>query len=621
MPEASLSFFGIQELLEALSLLLNKHDLSQLMQVNRALNNSLQSIFWRSVDLQARDRALCFLQTPEAICALARNAHYVQSLTSSNDFLLYYMHALCSRQGVGLPSEQAEAAPPQWLPEYTIDPNYSQSLPLFTQLMRFHCKIQTTDKRRVNKDVSNDISLRPIPHLDSLHVIWVISLHPALRHVFIDGIDNRNDALAQALAQTISALKKLTHLELHAHYLDSLATSDLQKLFFSLPPSLESLKLFETIRSSRGCINTDVRVLKGDHKVFDRPLPEPRKDPLWRLKELSLPLIVSPKGYTPELIDSILKHCPAIESWDAIDFRKESVNDAASNAISLHCQNIRHVTVPRQQYCDGTDPILQSLLGLPQDQLETIHWVEFRNVEDSPDTMPQFLQHNSKSLREIRFEMTTWCDYSPIDSKTVGAILSICESLELLMITQEKTSGRIIPKNLVVSPWVCSNLQHLQLFVEIPENGGSGQTDHGQGSASIACNEGDALRQLYRQIGRMTRLKVLDLRRQDTYSKLDYREVSLPGLLTLEGEESGALGCLSMLEGLTDLRELRGSVRADTLEVSKRMGWQEAKWIAEHWPALEVAEFLPDDYAKILDFKVPAHLEWLQEQRPKLRLC
>ncbi|KAG0053886.1 hypothetical protein BGZ83_000283 [Gryganskiella cystojenkinii] len=620
MPTASSTFFGIPELVDALQLFWNQHDLCQLMQVNQAFNNSLQSLFWRSVDLEARDRTLRFLESPEAICALARNAHHVQSLAAGNDFLLYYMHGLCSRQGRGLSYEQAEVVP-QWLPEYTVDPNYTQSLPLFTQLERFHCKIQKSHDQSLKNGVSNDTNLRPVPHLDSLHVFWIISLHPGLRHVLIDGVDNRNYAVARAIAQSISALDKLTHLELHAHKWDSLATSDLEELFFSCPPSLESLKLFEHIRSTRGCLSDDIKVLKDDDKVFDRPSAEPRKDPLGRLKELRLPLIVSPKGYTEELIDSILKHCPAIESWTAIDFYREGVNNAAGNAISLYCQNIRHVTVPRQDYCYNTEAVLRSLSGLPKDQLETILWQDFYNVGDSPDTMPQFLQHNSKSLREIQFEMATWCDDSPIDSKTMGMILSICESLESLIITQKKINSRILPEDLVASAWVCHNLQHLQLFVEVPEDDCSSQTDHEQGFASTAFKGRDALRQLYRQIGQMTRLKILDLKRQNTHSNFSYHEVSLPGLLTLEDDESDAMGCLFMLEGLTDLRELRGSVRADTLEVSKRMGQQEAEWIAEHWPVLEVAEFLMDGYAKIPEFEVPAHLVWLQEQRPKLRLC
>ncbi|KAF9345393.1 hypothetical protein BGX26_003169 [Mortierella sp. AD094] len=613
MPTASSTFFGILDLVYALGPLLTQHDLSQLMQVNHALNDNLQSFFWHSVDLQARDRALCFLESPEAIHALAKNAHHVRSLTASNDFLLYYMHGLCTRQNRDSSSEQAEIVPPQWLPEYNIDPNYSLPLPLFNQLTQFHCEVQESHNQNTMNGVANDTDIRPTPHLDPLHILWIISLHPTLSHVVIDGFSNRNGYIARVLAQTISALDRMTHFELHSprKYVTS---SDLEELFFSCPPSLESLKIFAETRSTRGCLSNDIEVSKNDHHV-DGPPPKPREDPLWRLKELRLPIIRSPKGYWPEFIDSILKHSPALESWAAIDFYRESVNEAAANAISLYCRSLRHVIVPRQHYCYGPRAVLQSLIGLPQDQLETLHWVNFKNLDDSPDMMAPFLQRHSHSLREIRFEMS-----GSVNKKTMGAILSTCASLEVLRITQKRSKNQIIPEDLVVSEWVCHNLQYLQLFVEVPEDNSSNQSDLEQGSASEACTERDAFRKLYRQIGLMTKLKILDLRRQDTYSTLDYHEVSLPRLLTLEDDESGAMGCLSMLAGLTDLRELRGSVRADTSEVSKRMGKQEVKWMAEHWPVLEVAEFLPDGYAKTPDFEVPEHLQWLQEQKPKLRL-
>ncbi|KAF9101797.1 hypothetical protein BGX27_011329 [Mortierella sp. AM989] len=156
---------------------------------------------------------------------------------------------------------------------------------------------------------------------------------------------------------------------------------------------------------------------------------------------------------------------------------------------------------------------------------------------------------------------------------------------------------------------------------EDPQENSSGQNDHEQDSESSISMKKDPLGQLYKQIGSMARLKVLDLKRQDTYSESDYQEKLLPRLLTLRDDELGATGCLSMLAGLTELRELRGSVRGDTSEMSRRMGQQEVEWMAEHRPSLEVAEFLQDDYGKILDFEVPAHLKWLQEQRPRLRLC
>lgn len=45
------------------------------------------------------------------------------------------------------------------------------------------------------------------------------------------------------------------------------------------------------------------------------------------------------------------------------------------------------------------------------------------------------------------------------------------------------------------------------------------------------------------------------------------------------------------LSGLTKLRELRGSVSATTEENERVMKWLEVRWMADHWPNLEAAEF------------------------------
>ncbi|KAF9162437.1 hypothetical protein BGX20_001727 [Mortierella sp. AD010] len=616
MHTASSKFFEILDLVYALGSLLDQHDLSQLIQVNRALNDNLQSLFWRTVNLRARYRALRFLGSPEAMHALARNAHHVRSLTASNDFLLYYMHGLCTCQNQHSSSGQAEVVPPQWLPEYNIDQNYTILLPLFNQLTHFHCKVKGIYSRYLIGGDVNDTNIRPIPPLDPLHVLWIISLHPSLRHAVIDGLVNRNGYISLVLGQTIATLEGLTHLKLHVPARYPVTPYDLQQLFFNCPPSLESLEIFAEIRSSRGCLVNDVEISENDHNIVG-PSSEPRKDPLCKLKKLRLPIIRSPKGYSTDSIDSILKHCPALETWTAIDFCIDSVNDAVANAISLSCRNIRHVIVPPQHYLYGAGAVPHSLAGLPQNQLETIHWMDFINMGDPPETMMQLFQRHSNSLREIRFERS-----GSIDKKVLDAILSTCGSLELLKVTQEQSNrDRFIPEDLVVSEWVCHNLQHLELFIEVPEGNSSDQSNLEEGSTSEASTGRDALRQLYRQVGLMTKLKTLDLKRQDTYSDLKYHEVPLPQLLTLEDGESGAMGCLSMLAGLADLRELRGSVRVDTLEVSKRMGQREVIWMAQHWPVLKVAEFLPESYAKTPGFEVPAHLQWLQEQNPRLRLC
>ncbi|KAF9180199.1 hypothetical protein BGZ49_005057 [Haplosporangium sp. Z 27] len=393
----------------------------------------------------------------------------------------------------------------------------------------------------------------------------------------------------------------LTHLELSS--LGTITPFDLDELFFNCPPTLESLKFYAQIRRTRSYVE-----MVNDSKVFEFPDPILREEPLYKLKELRLPVICSPKGYDETSITNILKHCPVLEHWTGFDFYKEDVNEATRNALSLYCRNIRHVIVPTQNYCDGTTEVLTTLRDLPHNQIETFYWDELDTVEayDAPGIIPQFVHTHSQSLRDIRFEKI----YG-IEGMTISAILSTCVSLEVFMLVQEENKSKVTPEELVASEWVCQNLQHLELFLEIQKDEGSDQSD---------LENKDALGQLYQQIGQMTKLRILDLKRQDTFSELSYRDVLLPRLLTLDDNESGAKGYLSALASLTELRELRGSFIEDTSSEYRVMGHLEVQWIVYNWPRLKVAEFLPDGYDMIPHFEVPAHIQWLKIQKPDLRL-
>ncbi|KAF9198172.1 hypothetical protein BGZ49_001095 [Haplosporangium sp. Z 27] len=398
----------------------------------------------------------------------------------------------------------------------------------------------------------------------------------------------------------------LTHLELSSPR--TITPFDLDELFFNCPPTLESLKFFAQIRSTRGCIVGDEDVSDNDPKVFEFPDPIPREEPLYKLKELRLPVVCSPKGYDETSITNILKHCPVLEHWTGIDFGDYDVGDAAGNALSLYCRNIRHVIVPAQFYCRNTIGLPMTLWDLPHNQIETFYWDELDALDgyETGNILPQFLYSHSQSLRDIRFEKI----YG-IEGVTISAILSTCVSLEVFVLVQVENKCKITPEELVASEWVCQNLQHLELFLEIQKDEGSNQSD---------LENKDALGQLYQQIGQMTKLRILDLKRQDTYSELSYRDVLLPRLLTLDDNEFGAKGCLSALASLTELRELRGSFIEDTSSEYRVMGHLEVQWIAYNWPRLKVAEFLPDGYDKIPHFEVPVHIQWLKIQKPDLRL-
>lgn len=138
----------------------------------------------------------------------------------------------------------------------------------------------------------------------------------------------------------------------------------------------------------------------------------------------------------------------------------------------------------------------------------------------------------------------------------------------------------------------------------------------------------ESLETLYHTIGSLTRLTVLNLKVlafDSRGKKLDYTSTTIPGLLTLGDGAHRQPGFLSLLSNLTHLRVLRGAVRADTPESMVTMGQNEVEWMVEHWPSLDLVEFLATGHEnKVVSSKeeeiIPPHLRWLQKHRPGIRL-
>ena len=76
-------------------------------------------------------------------------------------------------------------------------------------------------------------------------------------------------------------------------------------------------------------------------------------------------------------------------------------------------------------------------------------------------------------------------------------------------------------------------------------------------------------------------------------SFLSSYETCLAALLALEDPIEGfQIGHLSILGGLTKLRELRGSFVWTSRETSERLGEREVEWFVNHLPALRFAMFI-----------------------------
>ncbi|KAG0279104.1 hypothetical protein BGZ95_002240 [Linnemannia exigua] len=96
----------------------------------------------------------------------------------------------------------------------------------------------------------------------------------------------------------------------------------------------------------------------------------------------------------------------------------------------------------------------------------------------------------------------------------------------------------------------------------------------------------DSLEQLYEQVGRLTDLEMLNVKaffydsNQPTSS--NYRVNAFPGMMSVGNRRKGRPGYLRHLRGLSKLKQLAGSVYADTLGTKATMNWMDVTWINEH---------------------------------------
>ncbi|KAF9126862.1 hypothetical protein BGX30_015067, partial [Mortierella sp. GBA39] len=126
-----------------------------------------------------------------------------------------------------------------------------------------------------------------------------------------------------------------------------------------------------------------------------------------------------------------------------------------------------------------------------------------------------------------------------------------------------------------------------------------------------------SLKALHRQLGSLAELKRLKLEAiyfdlaGDHSTDTMYRRDLFPGMLNLKNKETGRIGYLYLLRGLTKLNALFGSVSATIKETKATIGMEEAKWMDKHWPVLERAQFYADTNEKL--FSKP--FQWFLKQR------
>ncbi|KAG0205032.1 hypothetical protein BGX33_008148 [Mortierella sp. NVP41] len=615
-PPASVTFFHLPELASLLASFLDARDLSRLMQTSQGLHALFHQLFWYHLELVSEDQVIQLVKSTKGLSAFTKNIDRIRSLKTTFVFLCYhYVAALDymenNKDNSELPSESVlpVAAKPKWLPSPSYGPHMNaKPLPLLTHLTRLDINLEAMNGGRHLSFAVNMYNSSPLVFT----VCWLLGLNPSLTHVRLHGLEIHTPPTVRVLARTLSKLHSLKHLELKCTSSCRPPIHNVTVVFLSLPQSIVSLKWKGDLAH---LLETNFTALPEDADYHERPLAL-RSEPLQNLTVLELPSDTT--GYVPDKLGFLLGHCPAIESLEFPFINPTDTDcDAMAKTIKASCTRIRHISVS-QQYRDGQGHCLfDTAAALPQRQLETLH---FTGIQDEqPSRMTLTLTNHSASLRKIIFR-----EAIRLQSSTIQEILTNCRALEHFEVSGIRHSRLAISLDDVIeTAWVCSNLRYLGLSVDL---GDYSKPQTGVHEEQMRWN---ALEKFYRQLGKLTRLEVLDLKSVavrvnpvGNVSDIAFESRVFPGLLVLEDKATDRRGYLGMLEGLKQLRELRGSVRVDVVDQdpSAMMGEREAEWIVNNWKQLRLATFLQDNHDKTPRLDVPAHLQWLQKQVPELRL-
>ncbi|KAK3831682.1 MAG: hypothetical protein JOS17DRAFT_790461 [Linnemannia elongata] len=328
------------------------------------------------------------------------------------------------------------------------------------------------------------------------------------------------------------------------------------RLFSCCPSSLRRLRLqfvrFRAVEDERGNVVAVTR----------------RQEPLINLKELSVWGILN--WHSAIDIRSIFAHCPIINKLSLHDIKGHQETDEIEQFINKQCPRIESLNFGGHSW-ESFDPI------------------PFRIMESLP---PQ-------QITELVINRTVILPRALFPT----IVKECCNLNELLISDEQHLDSYITFDDALRNPWSCTKLIRLNLGISgcmLPVE--FGVKPYYRRPTPITLTKVETqhfsrLENLYRQIGSLTALQELNL-----------RMVSL-GEDDPEDTSTNRPGFLHHLSGLKQLRELRGSVSAETTETVVTMGWAEVNWMNQNWPELRQADFFEDI------FKVRKQFQWLQDKR------
>ncbi|KAF9155050.1 hypothetical protein BG015_011188 [Linnemannia schmuckeri] len=602
---SAIRFFDIPELTHMVAAHLDNRDTLMLSRTIRRLHQLCEPLLYTDLCLDYDSREVNLFDSYEAAIALARNIQHVRHLKISViDIAMLFNCLLVSLDATkDSTSDDPQDARPNWLP--SPDPTLPcvVPIPLMTNLERLDAhlgnKSYYIDSCPYYLDSCED------PQSTLLQLSWIISLNPRLTDLKVVRpiISNANDL--SALSTSLSGLLRLETLVLDGvvsreevwgrigrTIFDNCSSSSTRTLSCSMDQYSATSRLVQEHEWS----DIEQQQEQDDLQAAATPIPLVQ-EALQDLTMWSIGEVTSDK----ELI-STLQCCPNIERLSLRGIQGQISGSAIGRALGVHCPKLRKLAFSDFNFYGNTNTPVQIMTAVPQQRIEEFKWSNSFERLSGLTTNQMFRQH-SEVLRKLVFES---CFH--VASDAIRTILTMCPVLEHFQMQinsfDHVLGGFIELSDATASPWVCTKLKVLDLAVAIPDMPDleTGQDPYYMRTPSVDLSvaEQESLAmydQLYRHIGSLTSLTHLALRAvlvdRDHHLGVHYQDGnrSFPAMLSLKNEQTGRPGYLDLLRGLTQLQELRGSVNTSDKETKVTAGWEEVRWMVQHWPALKVAAF------------------------------
>ncbi|KAF9082396.1 hypothetical protein BGX23_012508 [Mortierella sp. AD031] len=579
-------FFDITELVYWVTGHLETADISRLARTTRRLNTLCGPLLYRALDLTSNPQLAHLLTTPESRHALARSLRDIRSLKLSRIAIVH----------------------------------------LFDFLMELHqdLTLSSLNKLDINLgDFGHGLNFLPFaPRSRDIfplfsQVCWILQLSPNLIHLTAHNLPLESKLDCFSLTNLIAGFTHLKTLDVIIRFNNASGLPDWTSVwcdFLRTCPdlierfSLTKIDSFNAYDFSEGELAEEADVEMKMERKRDG-------DPLVNLTTLELPCLDRETEMSAVL--SALGRCPNLDTLAISRGFHDSHRRSLINLIVRCFSRLRrlHYRAP-----GGYSVKLPYLImeAMAEGQLEELRQTGRPLYMDDLAVAKSAYRKHSKTLRSV--DLSSYRGGNP----SIGLILVECAALETLRLNLKDMDGTppiLLEDAVAKSPWACTKIRHLEIRIAgvgLPLLDTQQQTYYLHPDTTVfsaaETTKFSLLEQLYSQIGSLTNLEflIMEIARtpidHDSLWSWNYKKKTFPAMLTLSDEGSRRHGYLALLGGLTKLRELRGSVYANTDETKVTMEWLEAQWMASHWPKLEVAEFFRQDEDPTEPFK------WLQKQ-------